>query len=327
VLASVDYVSRADTDTDGDGIIDKVDACVTIPGVASPDPKKHGCPSDRDKDGILDRDDACVEVPGVAHSDPKKNGCPSDRDNDGILDGDDACPDILGVKSAIAALNGCPVDEDKSSLVPLDRDRDTVLDDADKCPDQPGLTQAPASVGAAQRAKWEEQFLGCPEDIDNDKIANLPDACPRHPGAANKDPQKHGCPMVVPDGCQIKLLERVFFKTQSEVLESAGAKGKTTQAVLQAMLELLRTSPQLTHIEVQGHASQDAYAKNQELSEKRAMSVVTWLTERGIDPSRLVPKGYGTSAPAKDVPVDRKNKELHQRVEFHIVGCDKTKAR
>ena len=42
-------------DTDSDGILDVVDACVKTPGVASEDPKKNGCPPDGDGDGIIDQ--------------------------------------------------------------------------------------------------------------------------------------------------------------------------------------------------------------------------------------------------------------------------------
>ncbi|HET9056591.1 MAG TPA: thrombospondin type 3 repeat-containing protein, partial [Chitinophagaceae bacterium] len=54
-------------DTDNDGIVDSVDACPTVPGIAA----FNGCP-DTDKDGIADKDDACPTVAGLAAF----NGCP-----------------------------------------------------------------------------------------------------------------------------------------------------------------------------------------------------------------------------------------------------------
>ena len=47
-----------------------------MPGVASEDPAKNGCPPDRDGDGIVDSEDACPDTPGPKNEDPKKNGCP-----------------------------------------------------------------------------------------------------------------------------------------------------------------------------------------------------------------------------------------------------------
>jgi outer membrane protein OmpA-like peptidoglycan-associated protein len=118
------------SDRDGDGILDKDDACPDEKGVASDDPKKNGCPiRDRDEDGILDPDDACPDEKGVANDDPKKNGCP-DRDEDGIIDSEDACPDEKGVASDDPKKNGCPP--------PKDTDGDGIIDPEDACPNDPG---------------------------------------------------------------------------------------------------------------------------------------------------------------------------------------------
>jgi len=108
------------TDTDNDGIIDSLDKCPTVPGIA----KYNGCPiPDTDKDGINDEEDKCPTVPGIA----KYNGCPiPDTDKDGINDEEDKCPTVPGVKE----YQGCPVP---------DRDKDGIPDETDKCPDVPGV--------------------------------------------------------------------------------------------------------------------------------------------------------------------------------------------
>ncbi len=109
-------------DTDGDGIIDSLDKCPTVPGL----PKYDGCPiPDTDKDGINDEEDKCPTVPGIA----KYQGCPiPDTDKDGINDEEDKCPTVPGVPE----YQGCPVP---------DRDKDGVPDKDDKCPDTPGLVE------------------------------------------------------------------------------------------------------------------------------------------------------------------------------------------
>ena len=58
-------------DTDGDGVLDKDDAC---PSVAVPiQLKTKGCPwPDTDGDGVLDKDDECPTVPGLV----ELKGCP-----------------------------------------------------------------------------------------------------------------------------------------------------------------------------------------------------------------------------------------------------------
>lgn len=319
VLGSIEWAPPPANDTDKDTIVDPEDACPTVPGARHPDPAKNGCPPDRDGDTIADAEDACPDVPGVRSADPTKNGCPADRDGDTIADAADACPDVPGVASPAPLLHGCPVDRDTSALLPLDRDRDRVRDDVDRCPDVPGLAAAPADLSAADKERWERDFLGCPEDIDGDTIKNIPDACPRVPGKPNKDPSKHGCPLVYVDDCQIKITDKIYFKTQVDRLETVGEKGRITTSVLQAVLDLLKSNPKIALIEIQGHASQDSYPKNQELSDGRAASVVKWLVTRGIPATMLQPKGYGTSRPVPGLSIEKPYKELHQRVEFHII--------
>lgn len=115
VPAPVIPVMKAPMDADGDGLLDKDDACPEMAG-----PKfLGGCP-DTDGDGIADKDDACPQVAG-----PKVlGGCP-DGDGDGVADKDDKCPSEVG----LAKYNGCPMP---------DRDKDGTPDEEDKCPDAAG---------------------------------------------------------------------------------------------------------------------------------------------------------------------------------------------
>ena len=104
-------------DRDGDGIVDSLDACPDVAGLAA----LQGCP-DSDGDGIADKDDKCPEQAGLA----KYRGCPiPDTDKDGINDEEDKCPDVAGV----ARYQGCPVP---------DTDKDGVNDEDDKCPNEVG---------------------------------------------------------------------------------------------------------------------------------------------------------------------------------------------
>jgi len=138
------------TDTDGDGVYDKYDACPEVAGLA----EFNGCP-DADGDGVIDSEDACPEVPGLAIM----NGCP-DTDGDGIADKDDACPTEKGTK----ANNGCP-----------DTDGDGVVDKDDACPDAKGTKAnngCPDSDGDGIVDKDDncpqvaglKDNKGCPED-------------------------------------------------------------------------------------------------------------------------------------------------------------------
>jgi OmpA-OmpF porin, OOP family len=250
------------SDRDGDGILDRVDACPDVPGVPDPDPKKHGCPPerpDRDGDGVFDDEDACPDMPGVRDPDPEKNGCPPDRDGDGILDLEDACPDVPGVRDPDPAKHGCPPD----------RDGDTIVDADDACPDVPG--------------------------------------------PANEDPKKHGCPPIQIAKGQILILEQVKFKTNSDVILPE------SDEILTAVAQTLTDHPELLLVEVQGHTDSVGGVRfNQGLSERRARSVIRWLTTRGgIARQRLVGKGFGLTVPVDSNRTDE-GRQNNRRVEFHI---------
>jgi len=126
------------TDTDGDGVFDKDDACPDVAGLEA----FNGCP-DTDGDGIEDSKDKCPNEAGTAEF----NGCP-DTDGDGIADNDDKCPTVAGLKS----LSGCP-----------DADGDGVTDADDKCPTVAGPA---ANKGCPY------------PDTDGDGVLDKDDKCP-----------------------------------------------------------------------------------------------------------------------------------------------------
>lgn len=79
------------------------------------------------------------------------------------------------------------------------------------------------------------------------------------------------------------------------------------QDSLQGLVQLLRNNPKLV-IELGSHTdSRGSVESNDILSQKRALSVVDYLIMRGINPGRLVAKGYGERVPRslqKDIRKD-----------------------
>jgi len=166
------------TDTDGDGIYDKFDACPEVFGLA----EYKGCP-DSDSDGIIDSKDDCPNIAGLA----TLNGCP-DADGDGIADKDDACPNAKGTK----ANKGCPDTDgdglvDKNDACPEvagpaankgcpwpDTDGDGVLDKDDNCVDQagPASNNGCPEITPVEVAKLEELFKTVYFDSGKSDIKN-----------------------------------------------------------------------------------------------------------------------------------------------------------
>ena len=253
--------------------------------------------ADTDGDGFLDDEDACPNEPGVANDDPEKNGCPlpPDRDGDGIPDAEDACPDEPGVRSDVPAKNGCPI--------PPDRDKDGIPDAQDACPDEAGV------------ASDDPSKHGCPipPDRDKDGIIDSEDACPDDAGPPNSDPNKHGCPKAVVIGSEIKIMERVEFDTNKATIRPE------SNGLLSEVLEILQKHPDITLVSVEGHTDDRGGApKNLKLSKSRAASVVSWLTAKGIESSRLTSQGFGQTKPI-DTNKTEAGRQNNRRVEFQIL--------
>ena len=288
--ASSDPKLHGCPDTDGDGIADPKDACPTVKGLANDDPELHGCP-DADGDGVVDAQDACPQVKGVKTEDPATNGCPPDADGDGILDADDACPTVKGLAHEDPKLNGCP-----------DTDGDGIFDAQDACPEIKGIkTEDPATNG-------------CPGDRDGDTIRDDKDACPDEKGKPNEDPTKNGCPEAVRvTETEVVILQQVQFDTNKATIK------KVSDPLLDEVAGVFREHPEILKIEVQGHTdNKGAPALNKKLSQDRAESVKKALVKRGISDGRMVPKGYGPDKPIADNGTDE-GRQKNRRVQFVIL--------
>ncbi len=269
-MAAGDILYGGCPDSDGDGVIDKDDAC---PNAAGP---LGGCP-DADGDGVADKDDSCPNAAGTL------SGCP-DGDGDGVADRDDACPNAAG------PINGCPDGDgdgvadkdDKCPTVaartadgcPSDPDGDGVAGSADKCPNDGGIVDA----------------NGCPKDSDGDGVVDNDDKCPTVGGNVGPD----GCVKAVP----AKATE-VFTRALTEVKFQTG-RGTITRAsygILDEVVAIMGEFPALT-VSIEGHTdSQGNDDKNMTLSQTRAQAVMTYLTEKGVSPTRLRSVGFGELVP------------------------------
>ncbi len=287
-------------DTDGDGVIDPDDQCLSTPAGDHPDPERRGCPmDDRDHDGVLDSDDRCPETPAGDHPDPARRGCPAaDGDHDGVVDPDDQCPTTPAGEHPDPDRRGCPDGDD---------DSDGVLNHDDACRNQP-----PGNFPDPNRR-------GCPmADRDGDAVADDVDRCPDQPGAPSRDPARNGCPglVTIHDG-QIRIARPVFFATRRDRILPRSTP------VLIAVAEAIRLMPSI-HVAIDGHTDDvgdDAF--NMDLSRRRAQSVRGWLGQHGIEASRLSSDGFGETRPLAPTTGLRRRalnaaRAQNRRVEFRI---------
>ncbi len=104
------------------------------------------------------------------------------------------------------------------------------------------------------------------------------------------------------------ILYGIHFDVDSDVL-----RPDATPA-LEQLLAALEANPNII-VTIEGHTDSDgADAHNLDLSQRRAESVVTWLTERNIGAARLTPLGKGESEPVASND-STAGKAMNRRVE------------
>ncbi len=90
---------------------------------------------------------------------------------------------------------------------------------------------------------------------------------------------------------------------------------------LERVTDILQNNPSLV-VSIEGHTDSDATdAYNLDLSDRRAASVVNYLTEAEIESSRLLYEGFGERRPVapNDSP---ENKQLNRRTELRVVSYE-----
>jgi outer membrane protein OmpA-like peptidoglycan-associated protein len=209
-----------------------------------------------------------------------------DRDGDGIADSRDVCPDLAEDNDGFQDDDGCP---------DFDNDNDGIQDGKDKCPTDP------------EDKDGYEDSDGCP-DNDNDKDG-VPDSRDNCPDVAGDEGNK-GCPkrevLKLEDNF---ILDGVNFRTGSaELTEDSYTK-------LDEVYEQLEKYSDRRY-EISGHTdNQGSDRINIKLSLDRANTVREYLINRGIDPGRLVAKGYGATRPKADNKTAA-GRAINRRIEF-----------
>ncbi|WMJ74778.1 OmpA family protein [Cytophagaceae bacterium ABcell3] len=115
----------------------------------------------------------------------------------------------------------------------------------------------------------------------------------------------------ISEGSRI-VLKNVFFDSDKYVLKNS------SHAELDRIAKLLINEPDV-FVEIAGHTDNignEAY--NQELSEKRAASVVDYLVSKGIEKHRMVPIGYGEKFPVA-TNQDEEGRQQNRRTEMIVI--------
>lgn len=112
---------------------------------------------------------------------------------------------------------------------------------------------------------------------------------------------------------QIVILEKVYFDINSALIQARSYE------LLNEIATVLKSHPEIALVEIQGHTDSDGKDEaNMILSQGRVDSVMRYLMAQGVDPTRLVAKGYGETQPIAS-NTTAEGKAENRRVEFKIL--------
>ena len=141
------------------------------------------------------------------------------------------------------------------------------------------------------------------------------------------DKQAEEIAKSVPDAKVERVGEGIVVEFSSSILfgfdkSNLSAAAKTN---LDKLVIVLDSYPD-TNIEIQGHTdSKGSVAYNQDLSVTRTRTVSYYLTDKGINSSRLTVKGFGETLPKYENDTEY-GRTQNRRVEFMITANEKMKA-
>jgi outer membrane protein OmpA-like peptidoglycan-associated protein/opacity protein-like surface antigen len=276
-------------DTDGDGLNDGEEVRIYFTNPLNPDTDGDGLSdgdevrlhktdpnkADTDGDGLSDGDEI-----NKYNTDPLK----ADTDGDGLSDGDEI---------NIYKTDPLKIDTDGDGLTDGDEVNLYKTDPLNPDTDGDGLTDG----------EEINRYRTDPLNVDTDG-GSVDDFTEIQRGTNPLNPEDDVIKMDVPI-----VLEGITFETgKSDITPES-------EVVLQGALKTMQTYPDII-VEISGHTDDVGSASsNQTLSQRRADSVRFWLISKGIQPDRIIARGYGEDFPR--VPNDSPDsRRMNRRIEF-----------
>lgn len=188
--------------------------------------------------------------------------------------------------------------------------------------DAPTIVKSPAAKAATNppTASAPAPDVVITEDAEPPvaRTVETQDGCPDAPETINGYRDGDGCPDEVPP-------ELVAFTGVVDGVRFAIEKDTLTpdsRPALDRIAAALRQHPDVT-IEIQGHsdARSEAERYSRCLTCDRAKAIQSYLIAAGIEPPRLVAKGYGESRPI-DSNKTEAGRRRNRRVEIYLRGPD-----
>lgn len=122
----------------------------------------------------------------------------------------------------------------------------------------------------------------------------------------------------LPEGEPIPFLVHIYYDFDQSYIRDEDTPE------LERLLEILTDNPDYI-VEIGSHTdSRGSSSYNRSLSQRRADSVVRWLTKNGLSRDRLVAVGYGETKNvnncANRIPCSEQEHQMNRRTEFRVLG-------
>ncbi|MGK3986296.1 OmpA family protein [Sorangium sp. So ce136] len=120
---------------------------------------------------------------------------------------------------------------------------------------------------------------------------------------------------------EIEILHHVYFEANSTKIEPEFFP------LLDELVRVIVEAPHLTKIEIQGHTDdRGREADRVRVSQARAEVIKGYLVNRGVEPERLVARGYGSAMPIVDNKTEH-DRARNRRVMFRVLETSAPLAR
>lgn len=150
-------------------------------------------------------------------------------------------------------------------------------------------------------------------DTDGDNLVDAEDSCPdEHGPVDNKGCPVDYAPQVSLQPNHIKLIDTVHFEYNQATIQSR------SYSLLDKVARILVSHKEIRQVSIEGHTSSEGPADyNRSLSQRRAEAVRTYLTGKGVEPERMVAKGFGEDRPVASNATEA-GRKANRRVDFLI---------
>ena len=167
-----------------------------------------------------------------------------------------------------------------------------------------GCASNPPSAADNAAGNGATQALTEVVDSDRDSIPDAQDKCDDTSSRVIVDP--NGCELVTGP------VPGLNFESNETDLEDSA------EVILRRYVEAMNRYPDIV-VQVEGHTDNRGPAgENLELSKERVLSVVQFMVDEGISPSRIKPVGYGESRP-RAANATAEGREQNRRIEIKVV--------